>query len=188
VIVANNTISGTKNQLYEQDNNGIHLEDLANVTLENNIIEGSNIGIKVLQVDEINVSNNKVLDSTTNFSESSVTMLSGNNNLGINPDTAYFQGNATGETIFDRKNGTTIAATLVGDITVTLPNGSFPSDVLTLRLTQDGTGSRKVNWPSNFKKSNGTLVLSTSPSAVDSITMMWSNTNWVEVGRALNVS
>lgn len=107
---------------------------------------------------------------------------------GLNPDIGYNQGDVTGATTFNRANGDHILARLTGNITVTLTNGTAIGDELTLRLTQDGTGSRLVTWPSNFKKVGGTLTLSTAISAVDQIRMRWDGTNWNEVSRAMALS
>jgi hypothetical protein len=100
----------------------------------------------------------------------------------------YAQGNVTGATTFNRANGPIITATLTGNITVILTDGTRIGELLELRLTQDGTGSRTVTWPSNFKKAGGSLTLSTAAGAKDLITARWDGTNWVEVSRALNVS
>lgn len=98
------------------------------------------------------------------------------------------QGNVTGATTFDRTNGEVITATLTGNITVTLANWQFQGDILTLKLTQDATGSRTATWPGNFKKVGGALTLSTGANAVDVIQMAWDGTNWNEVSRSLNIS
>lgn len=126
--------------------------------------------------------------STAAFSITSPALLSVNNVRGVNPKIRYAQGNVTGATTFNRLNGETITATLTGDITVTLTSGLVAGDRLRLVLTQDGTGSRLVTWPSNFKKAGGTLTLSTGASAVDVIEMVHDGTNWREVSRALNLS
>lgn len=107
---------------------------------------------------------------------------------GKNTEFVYAQGNVTGATIFNRAEGEIITATLTGNITVTLTSGTVIGETLELRLTQDGTGSRTVGWPSNFKKAGGTLTLSTGVGAVDHILVRWNGTNWLEVSRNLNVS
>lgn len=110
------------------------------------------------------------------------------NNKGWNPEETYSQGNVTGATTFNRLNGNVITATLTGSITVTLTAGVSPGDRLLLVLTQDGTGSRIVTWPSNFKKAGGTLTLSTPAGSVDIIEMEHDGTNWREVSRAMALS
>ena len=77
------------------------------------------------------------------------------------------RGNITGATTFNRSLGRKFTATLTGNITVTLTSGTIAGDRLTLVLTQDGTGSRTVTWPSNFKKAGGTLTLSTGVGDVE---------------------
>jgi len=79
-------------------------------------------------------------------------------------------------------------ATLTGNVTITLTTSLVLGTQLRLVLTQDATGSRTATWPSNFKKAGGSLVLSTLANAQDTVTMRWSGSDWVEVGRALNVS
>lgn len=115
-------------------------------------------------------------------------LLSFSNCKGINPAGTKAKGNITGAVTFDRKDGCLQTGTLTGNITVTLAAGIAMDDILTLKLTQDGTGNRTVTWPSNFKKAGGTLTLSTSAAAVDIISAKWDGTNWIEVSRSLNVS
>lgn len=98
--------------------------------------------------------------------------------------TSYAQGNVTGATTFNVINGETIAATLTGNITVTLTSGDYKGQRLTLILTQDGTGSRTVSWPGTAKLAQGGFTLATSASAVDVVTFQWDGTNWREVARA----
>jgi parallel beta-helix repeat protein len=100
----------------------------------------------------------------------------------------YEQGNITGAITFTRVNGRTITATLTGNITPTITNGVVKGDRLTLILTQDGTGSRTVTWPSNFKKAGGTLTLSTAAGAVDVIEAEWDGSNWREVSRSMGLA
>lgn len=106
----------------------------------------------------------------------------------MRPEYTYAQGNVTGATTFNAANGTQITATLTDNITVTLTAGTVIGQRLTLKLIQDGTGSRTATWPSNFKKVGGTLTLTTTASAVDVITMQYDGTNWNETGRNLELS
>jgi hypothetical protein len=115
------------------------------------------------------------------------TLVNGQN-IVLGSNTSYSQGNITGATTFNSYNGTTIYATLTGNVTATISNGSHKGEVLRLALTQDGTGSRTITWPSNFKKAGGSLTLSTAASATDIVTMQYNGTNWIEVSRSLNVS
>ena len=104
---------------------------------------------------------------------------------GVNPDTLYAQGNVTGATTFTRVNGKIITATLTGNATATLTSGFQVGDELTLILTQDGTGSRTMTWPSNAKFGHGGVyVLTTAASSVDTVTFTWDGTNWREKNRA----
>lgn len=117
---------------------------------------------------------------------SSATIASGDE---VNLEKAgYSQGNVTGVTTFNVINGEVLKATLTGNITVTLTSGDYTGQMLELRLTQDGTGSRTATWPSNFKKAGGTLTLTATVGATDTVVMRWDSTNWMEVSRALNVS
>lgn len=114
----------------------------------------------------------------------SATVKYNSNNIGLNPIYTYSQGNVTGATTFNRKNGDVILATLTGNITVTLTSGTAPGERLTLVLTQDGTGSRTASWPGTAKFAlGGTYVLTTTAAAVDTITFVWDGTNWREISR-----
>lgn len=118
--------------------------------------------------------------------------VSGNelhDNAGKTVEWKHAQGNVSGTVTFNVANAPIITATLTGNITsLTLTSGSFVGQTLELRLTQDGTGSRTISWPSNFKKAGGSLTLTTTASATDRIIMKYDGTNWIEVSRALNVS
>ena len=97
-------------------------------------------------------------------------------------------GNISGAITFNYYDGSTLAATLTGSITVTLTDGVIAGDTLTLILTQDGTGGWTATWPSNFKKVGGTLALSAAAGAVDVIEMSWDGTNWREVSRSMGLA
>lgn len=187
IIKGNNIIGGTTNI---EECWGIDLNYLANISVEGNIIDGAFRGIYVNDVQTIDISNNTFINCTTPIviGSTAPTNMTGHNNVGINPDVMYAQGNVTGITTFDRVNGIHQTATLTGNITITLASTFFNGELLTLELTQDGTGSRTATWPANFKKAGGSLILSTAAGATDTITMRWDSTNWVEVSRALNVS
>jgi hypothetical protein len=97
-------------------------------------------------------------------------------------------GSITGATTLVPAAGENQLMTLTGNVTFTFGDGEYVGQLLTIKLTQDGTGSRIATWPAKFKKSGGTLTLSTSASAVDNILMLWDGTNWNELSRSLNVS
>jgi hypothetical protein len=109
-------------------------------------------------------------------------------NQGFNPLGTYAQGNVTGATTFDRANGQTITFTLTGNVTTTVTNGKAKGDRLTLVGTQDGTGSRTISKPSNVKLVGGAFSPSAGAGAVDVWELEWDGTNWIEIGRSLNVS
>lgn len=133
----------------------------------------------------ITLENTKVSGNLTNYVTAAVSSGYLRNNEGMNRENLYAQGNVTGATTFNRANGGTITATLTGSITVTLTSGVALGDILRLILTQDATGSRTATWPSNFKKAGGTLTLTTTANAVDTIVMEWDGTNWREISRSL---
>lgn len=142
---------------------------LANISVYGNDFTGNLTGTMLVQ------------DTTDNT-------ISVYNNLGVNPNAKYDMGTVTGSPVFDRSIGDFIMATLGGNITPTMPAALVRGSVMTLRLVQDGTGSRTITWPSNFKKAGGTLTLSTAAGAIDTITAEYDGTNWVEISRALNLS
>jgi hypothetical protein len=110
------------------------------------------------------------------------------NNAQVNPELFYSQGSVSGSTTFNRVNGKVIAATLTGNITVTLTNSLALGTELVLLLTQDSTGSRIATWPSNAKFAQGGLTLSTTANTIDVINLAWDGTNWHEVSRALSTA
>jgi parallel beta-helix repeat protein len=189
IKISNNYVSNNSSATYADHTYGINLNYVANVKIYGNTVKNAVRGISLTNTDGVDISNNDFLNCTTPISlNGSNTNLTGHNNVGINPDILYAQGNVTGGTTLDRANGIHITATLTGNITVTLANTYFKGERLILELTQDGTGNRTATWPSNFKKAAGSLTLSTAAGATDIIEMSWDGTNWVEVGRTLNIS
>lgn len=195
VYADNCLISG--NRLYgnTSTNEGIYFNNSTNNTVVNNDVDGYTLGYNGTGT----VTGNTISGgSVTNCSTATIgsTVLNGTGNTvvnvgGINPDNLlYAQGNITGATTFDRKNGDVITATLTENITVTLNTIRVPKGSrLTLILTQDSTGSRTVTWPSTFKKAGGALALTSGAGdAVDVIRMQYDGTNWREISRALNQS
>lgn len=110
------------------------------------------------------------------------------NVTGINPILLSDKGNVSGAVTVNRTAGHIQRMTFTGNVTFTIPNSLVEGDELTLIITQDGTGTRTVTWPSNFKKAGGTLVLTVTAGAVDVIRMVYSNAAWRETSRALNLS
>lgn len=119
---------------------------------------------------------------------STMSISANGNNVGVNPNVIYPLGNITGTATIDRTNGDYQTATLTGNTTITMSGGIIPGDILRMKFIQDGTGSRIITWPSNFKKAGGTLLLSTPASAVDTIMAVYDGTNWNEVSREMNLS
>lgn len=69
-------------------------------------------------------------------------------------------------------------STMTGNCTYTFTAPSGPT-TLTLKLVQDGTGSRTATWPASTKWSGGTApTLSTAASSVDFISCYYDGTNY----------
>lgn len=100
----------------------------------------------------------------------------------------YNQGNVSGSVTFDRSNGEYIQFTMTGNLTaVTVPIAPG-GDELTLEFNQDGTGSHTWAKPSNVLVDGGTFTPTATASAKSILQLKSNGTNWVEVGRSLNVS
>lgn len=83
----------------------------------------------------------------------------------------------TADTI-DWTQGNVQKSTLTGDCTFTFTAPSGPAH-LTLKLVQDGTGSRLVTWPGTVKWPNGTApVLTTTASATDLVVFYFDGTDF----------
>jgi hypothetical protein len=175
---SNTTQSLTKYGIYEETDEGGYLgpnvicdNDFYGISKANAIVADDIAATRMVR------SNNTIIPST-----------SSGQSISLDGQRVYSLGNITGATLLSLYNGDIQQATLTGNITVTLQAGYIDGATLILELTQDGTGSRTVTWPSNFKKAGGALALSTAANAVDVITMRWDTNNWVEVSRSLNVS
>jgi hypothetical protein len=79
---------------------------------------------------------------------------------------------ASGAVTINLANGNVHTLTLTGNVTLTVSGVSVGKACsFTLILTQDGTGSRTVTWPTGTKWAGGTApVLSTGASKVDVLT------------------
>lgn len=172
---------------------GVHSTN--NKIAHNMIMEdGSNKAKYGIEEVDSNQNNNIITDNTLSGTFGTAPVLrNGSNstfrrNEGSNGEGYYSPGNITGSVTFDRVNGESQTYTMTGNVTATYSNGVQPGDILRQTFIQDGTGSRTLTFPSNFKKAGGSLTLSTGASAVDTITAMWDGTNWREIGRVLNQS
>ncbi|HUS25771.1 MAG TPA: right-handed parallel beta-helix repeat-containing protein [Nevskiaceae bacterium] len=200
IVVANNVVYNNGKRVPGED--GIHLRasaaPLSNITVTGNRCFDSQttptqrygIFLPVAgTMSNILIANNNLVGNKLGaiLKQNTANSISIVGNFGINPDCMSMQGNVTGATTFSRINGSLIVATLVGDTLVSLAPAVAGGDTLTLQLQQDSTGNRKVTWPSNFKKAGGSLVLSTAPNAIDSITMRWNGAHWIEISRTLQM-
>lgn len=107
---------------------------------------------------------------------------------GVNPKRLKVHGDLLGSKQFSRQDGNVATFRLIGDLTATLASPQQRGDMITLIWTQDGTGGHTLTLPSNLKRAGGSLTPTTTANASDSVTAVWNGSNWIEVGRALNVS
>lgn len=185
VVISNNIVSNSTSH-------GIWLVNTTRVVVSGNVVRGSTLGgIKEDTGSGYNlITTNHLFGNTSANLAYLGTTSSAFNNGNVNPVVTYSPGTITTSPVtFRRSNGNVTQATLgIGNLDVVIASGDVKGDTLTLILIQDGSGNRTVNWPSNFKKAGGSLVLSTGAGQVDSITMVWDGTNWREISRALNMS
>ena len=79
--------------------------------------------------------------------------------------------------------------TLGGNRTMNAPTNIPEGLFVSIRIIQDGTGSRTQAWNTVYKFTGGTApTLTTTASAVDFIVFQSDGTNLREMGRSLNVS
>jgi hypothetical protein len=156
-------------------------------TIINNRFKPSNRPVQMAsESDNWTITNNQFYNNSNNNPELVGTSNSVFNNYGVNPQGGYAVGHTAGLATFDRVNGSVQTATLTGNVsTVTVTAGQNVGDELMLMLTQDATGGRTINWPTNVKLAGGTLTLSVTANAVDVVRLAWDGTHWCEVSRAL---
>jgi hypothetical protein len=189
-LVNSTSLNVSDNTIYGSTGDAIWSTNVTESIFDNNIIHGSS-GYDLRETGTCD--GNRYTDNHITAAGSGATSLVGANNVvrnnsGINPDKLYAVGNSGTSKTIDRVNGYHQTVTMTGNCTFTFTDRKAKGDLLTLELTQDGTGSRTATWPSNFKKAGGTLTLTTTAGVTDVITARWDGTNWVEVSRALNVS
>lgn len=87
---------------------------------------------------------------------------------------------------FDASAGDIQEMQMTGNVTSSSITNATKGQRLTLILTQDGTGSRLMTWPSDLKLAGGSVTLTTTASRKDVFTFMYDGTNWRELSRSLN--
>lgn len=106
-------------------------------------------------------------------------------------DKVLDRGTVTANTSFTTLLGQNVfTATLGANISITAitANSSQVGRRITVMLTQDGTGSRTVTWPSNVKFAGGSApTLTTTAGKTDILTFTYNGTNWMETSRSMNV-
>lgn len=140
----------------------------------------------------VDVSDNTCYGNTTGpiFMQDTANTVRCYNNSGLNPTGVNALGNKTGSFAIDTITGNFFTMTLTGNATFTFTTSArtIAGTKMTLKITQDGTGSRTATWPANFKKAGGALTLTTTAGATDVIEAIYDGTNFLEVARSLNVS
>lgn len=100
----------------------------------------------------------------------------------------FDQGSVSGTVTISPINGLYTKLSLTGNVTtLNLTAGDYIGQEMLDYWIQDGTGSRTISWPSNFKKAGGALTLSIGANAIDVVRRRWDGTNWIEMGRSLNI-
>lgn len=111
------------------------------------------------------------------FNQLAIDLSAVETQLGKNFTSHRAGGNATGATTHDLSLGDTTGYTLTGNVTFTFTNPTA-GHYYTFVLTQDGTGSRLVTWPT-IKWVGGTApTLSTAASKIDIITVYTDGTTY----------
>lgn len=94
-------------------------------------------------------------------------------------------GNSSTAKTIDWSEGNVHKLTLTGNCTLTFTDptyhsgGGTTSTVLTIKLIQDGTGSRTVTWPASVKWPGGTApTLTTTAGAEDLVNLIFDGTNY----------
>lgn len=89
-------------------------------------------------------------------------------------ETVEALGNQTGSIALNYANGALKTLTLTGNVTITaINNPPAAGGTLSLQITQDGTGSRTITWPSAVKWPSGTApTLSTAAGAIDVVSLI----------------
>lgn len=135
-----------------------------------------------------------IQNSTTNGSASITPLASTDiveNNYTLSSvltNSFYDNGTKSGSFTISPMNGFHQRVTATGNLTPTITGGGQNGKPLTLEIVQDATGGRTFTKPSNLKVAGGSFSLTTTASAVDIINASWNGTNYMETGRAMDLS
>lgn len=75
-----------------------------------------------------------------------------------------------------------------GNITIANPTNGQAGDILTLKITEDGVGTRTVTLGAAYKRAGGAYTLTTTAGASDILSFRFDGTNWNEIGRAAAIA
>lgn len=131
------------------------------------------------------IATNEYLAWNTGTAKWNNTSLTGKAALAVSggAETLNALGNQTGTMAINLASGNVVSARLTGNITTLTITGAVSGRACSfgLYLTQDGTGSRTVAWPSSVKWAGGTApTLSTGANDVDILVFetIDNGTNW----------
>lgn len=78
----------------------------------------------------------------------------------------------------DRSLGERFTCALTGNVTIAAPTNAYAGQRITIKLTQDASGSRLGTWNSAYKFVGGSKTLTTTASAIDIASGYYDGTNW----------
>jgi hypothetical protein len=110
------------------------------------------------------------------------------NNWNVDPNNFYAHGNTTGTVAVSRKDGAIQQYVLTGNINISIADGIFNGDQLTIMLKQDSTGGRTATWGgTNISWATGSApILNKTASLTETFDFVWdsANSKWVEIGNS----
>jgi len=84
--------------------------------------------------------------------------------------------------------GDVFLTTLTGNITTIILSNAYKGRILVLVFKQDSTGSRGISgWPANTKLAGASFTPTATANSYSTLTLIYEDTNWVEVSRTLDV-
>jgi hypothetical protein len=187
--ITNGNINVNASASYPDHTYGLNFNYVSNGTVTGVTVRNGVRGASLTNANDITFVDCDFTGCTTPIVLSgSCSNITGRNCKGINPDIIAASRNITGAITFTRADGLIQPCTFTGNTTGTLTNGFFIGDVIVREFTMGGSGSYTYTKGSNEKLVGGGFTPTASVGAKDTLTQRWNGTNWVEVGRSMNIS
>ena len=165
------------NSVFVGSTNVSSAEDSVQIGQANIVCLGATGGITIGKGNTVNHQNAVVIGNSTTSSYANTVHLNNVFALGQGASDWYANGNVTGTATINFNNGNNQGLSLTGSTTLTFSN-PLPGANYTLAVTQAGSGSYTITWPTIKWVGSAPPALSTAVGKTDLISLTYDGTNY----------